>query len=383
MILAATIDIRQAAERTWDAVIIGAGPAGAIAARGLAQAGQAVLLVDRVRFPRNKVCGCCINQRAVATLDTLGLGHVVRAHRSVPLKRLQLAVGGQKATLPLPGGVALSRREFDAALVEEAVQAGATPLMETRAHLGPCDGESRKVRLLRDGQHMMATARMVIAANGLAGNLLASETPLHAPHRSRLGAGTVVEDPPSAYESGTVFMACGRGGYVGLVRLEDGTLDVAAAFDPRFVAETGHLGKAAETILHQARLCAVPGLSDRVWRGTPLLTRRLKRPCGERVLAIGDAAGYVEPFTGEGIAWALTSGAAAVQWLTETHGARIDDWIRVYRRTVVKRQWLCKLVAAALRRPRFLRLGITVLARAPRLAAPLTWYLNAVPAPQR
>src|SRR5262249_23647918 len=60
MTLAATLDLMTTSERRWDAVVVGAGPAGALAARELARLGAAVLLVDRATFPRWKVCGCCL-----------------------------------------------------------------------------------------------------------------------------------------------------------------------------------------------------------------------------------------------------------------------------------------------------------------------------------
>ena len=58
----------MSATHTWDAVVVGAGPAGSMAALGLARAGAAVLLVDRATFPRPKVCGCCLNGAALAAL---------------------------------------------------------------------------------------------------------------------------------------------------------------------------------------------------------------------------------------------------------------------------------------------------------------------------
>lgn len=376
MTIAPTIDVGEAADRPWDAVVIGAGPSGALTARELARSGWAVLLVDRASFPRNKVCGSCINQRALAMLSVAGLEHVVRSRGAVPLRRMCLAVQGRQATILLPGGVALSRRQFDAALVEEAINAGAALLPETTASLAPCESGTRRLRLNHNGHQGQARSGIVIAANGLAGNLLAAEVPVQAARCSRLGAGALVDDPPDCYEPGTIYMACGLGGYVGLVRLEDGALDVAAAFDPRYVLEIGHLGKAAESLIQKAGLPRVPRLAERDWRGTPLLTRRLKQPCGDRVLAVGDAAGYVEPFTGEGIAWALESAAAAVKWLTQPDTLHACDWPRHYHRTITKRQWVCRIVAASLRRPRLVRAGISILARAPVLAAPILSYLN-------
>src|SRR5262249_26661731 len=66
--VSATLTLEEAARRSWHALVVGAGPAGATAARELARRGLDVLLVDRAAFPRWKVCGCCLNGNALATL---------------------------------------------------------------------------------------------------------------------------------------------------------------------------------------------------------------------------------------------------------------------------------------------------------------------------
>ena len=75
----------------FDALVIGAGPAGSVTARELARRGCRVLLVDKAHFPRAKVCGCCLNGAAAATLERLGLAHVVAD--AVPLNRVTVAAG--------------------------------------------------------------------------------------------------------------------------------------------------------------------------------------------------------------------------------------------------------------------------------------------------
>jgi 2-polyprenyl-6-methoxyphenol hydroxylase-like FAD-dependent oxidoreductase len=176
-------------------------------------------------------------------------------------------------------------------------------------------------------------------------------------------------------------MACSSGGYLGLVRLEDGRLDLGAAFDPAWVKAAGGLGPAAAATLDEAGLPPLPGLAGLPWRGTPHLTRRAPRLAAERAFVLGDAAGYVEPFTGEGMAWALAAGRAVAPLArravgTWTHDL-VQEWACQYRRTVARRQLACRILARALRYPRLFRGLVGALAWLPGLAAPLVWRLNA------
>ena len=90
MNLAATILPKAATHRLWDAIVVGAGPAGAMAARELARTGISVLLVDRARFPRYKVCGGCLNPRALRLLRKAGLGGLMARLGAVPLTKLRV-----------------------------------------------------------------------------------------------------------------------------------------------------------------------------------------------------------------------------------------------------------------------------------------------------
>jgi flavin-dependent dehydrogenase len=376
-------ELREAAG-PWDAVVVGAGPAGALAARELARRGRSVLLVDRAAFPRDKVCGCCLNARALATLRAVGLGELPARCGAIPLSQVRLAARGCGAILPLPGGAALARRRLDAALAEAAVEAGAVFLPGTQAALAGLAAGGRSVVLRRGEEEVRATARVVLAAGGLGSRLLADEPGLQARpgEGSRIGAGAVAEAAPDFYAPGTIFMACGTGGYAGLVRLEDGRLDVAAALGPALVRRAGGPGAAVEGILAEARYPPVPGLAGLDWRGTPALTRRPERTAGERLFVLGDAAGYIEPFTGEGIAWALDSAAGlaplAARACREWAPDLADEWAALHHRRVARRQRLCRAVAGFLRYPELMRVAIGVLAWAPVLAWPLIRRLNAV-----
>jgi flavin-dependent dehydrogenase len=373
--------LEEVAARLWDVVVVGAGPAGALAAYETARRGLGVLLVERAAFPRWKVCGSCLNGWALATLAGAGLGGLMDRLGAVPLDRLHLAARGRRARLPLPRGAALSRSAFDAALVEAAVAAGATFLPQTQAALAGTTAGARRVRLSQEGRQGELGARVVLAAGGLGTRLAVEEFTAPAETGSRIGAGAIADAGPAFYAPGTIFMAYGEGGYVGLVRLEDGRLDVAAALDPALVRRAGGLGQAAAGVLAEVGFPAVPDLAAAAWRGTPRLTRRASRLAAERVFVLGDAAGYIEPFTGEGIAWALAAAAAVAPLAARAahgwHPGLADDWARVYRRTIARRQLTCRAVTRLLRSAGLARVLIAVLARAPRLAGPLVRRINA------
>jgi flavin-dependent dehydrogenase len=224
---------------------------------------------------------------------------------------------------------------------------------------------------------------VVVAADGLRGRFLArtdSVTTIPG-HSARLGAGAIVESPPDFFESGTIYMACGQGGYVGLVRLENGRLDVAAALDITEIRAGHGPGAPIARLLAEAGW-PVPGDLERLnWHGTLPLAWRAKRIADNRVFGLGDAAEYFEPFTGEGIGRALTAGLAVAPIVERAANSWDDalqqEWTSVYRRCPGRGQFVCRLAAAVLRRPRMARSFIGVLSYAPALALPVVRYLDA------
>ena len=137
---------------TWDGIVIGAGPAGAMAARQLALAGRRVLLVEKKHFPRWKICGACLNGQALAALRSAGLGSLVTRLGGIGLDEFHVGFRGRTARLAMPEGVALSRSRLDAALVEAAIAAGARFLDETHAVVGEIRDRSRRVGLTHQGR---------------------------------------------------------------------------------------------------------------------------------------------------------------------------------------------------------------------------------------
>jgi menaquinone-9 beta-reductase len=353
---------------------VGAGPAGAFAAHQLAAGGARVLLVDKKRFPRSKVCGACLGAQALDILQSAGLELLVARQGGIAIDELQLGFRGRSARLRLAGGAVLSRARLDAALVKAAADRGAQFLEETEADVADVRAGVRHIRLVNGGQTVETTARVVLVAAGFGRYSAASGAAARTAIMpgSRVGAGCQVSGPDDSYEAGTIYMAVGRGGYVGVVRVEDGSLNVAAAFEPAFVRRLGTPGNAAKEVLAEAGFAPIAALESARWQGTPALTRQSDPLAQDRLFLLGDAAGYVEPFTGEGIGWALASALAvaplALQAIDQWDPRLVRSWSHVHRRLIGPRQNLCRAVAMVLRRPWLANLGFELCTRAPRAA---------------
>lgn len=377
------ISLNEVAGRCWDVLVVGAGLAGPVAARGLARRGCSVLLVDKAAFPRWKVCGACLNPYTLSILARQGMADLPQRCGAVPVRHMRLAVQGRQAEIALPGWKTLSRARLDNAMVAAAVDAGAVFLDGTQASLGPSRPDGRTVFLRQKQAEATASARLVLAADGLGSRLLAGEEAgeIASAPSSRVGAGVLADSAPGFYQDGVIYMAYGSAGYVGLVRQEDGRLNIAAALNVGHVRATHSPGAAAAELLREVGWPEVPDLPVLPWRGTPSLTRCAVKPASDRVLAIGDAAGYVEPFTGEGMGWALASGAAVVPLATDAvHAwcaARADEWSAVHRRSAARRERLCRAMTWVSRHPSVARALVGIVSYLPWLAAPLVRRVRA------
>lgn len=336
----------------WDAVVIGGGPAGAVSAIGLARRGRRVLLVEKSLFPRWKVCGACVGASGIAALGRMGLASALDDAGARDVPRVELLWRGERGGARLRGMRTISRNAMDTALVDAAVDAGVEVRFGVRAE-GSADGRVRLVGA--DGERDVRSS-VVVQAGGL---------------RAARGDGAAVRDGAwiglgvtrggEAYGDGSLVMAVGDRGYVGRIVTEDGRANWAAAVDPALVRACGSPGAAV------ARLLAgnASGLRAPVdgWVGTPALTRRVPVVEG-RVVRVGDAAGYVEPITGEGMSWAIVGGEALVPIADRAiAGQSLEAWTRRHARLMRGRRVRCGLVARGLRSPAAMRAAMVVLGR--------------------
>lgn len=282
----------------WDVVVVGAGPAGSSAARIAAARGRSVLLLDAARFPRYKTCGGGLIGVSLALLPPSTLAAVERRVATASFSLRGGSVRRVRSTRPF---LALARREvLDQALVDAAVEAGAT----FRDH-------TRVTRLEEDADGVVLTtaggsirADVVVGADGSAG-IVGRHVGVRI---ARSDLGLEVELAGVGHDwANRVHLDWGRdAGSYGWVFPKDDRLTVGVI---------QRKGEGAATREYLARLLDGLGLADRERMHDSGHLTRWREPGSPvrrgRVLTAGDAAGLLEPWTREGISFALRSGLAA------------------------------------------------------------------------
>jgi len=289
----------------FDAVIVGAGPAGSTAARELARAGARVCLLDRARFPRPKACGGALSPRVLRHLPP-GVDSLLRARVRRAVFTFQLGRPFEVIS-PVPMGYMVCRDEFDAWLRDRAEEAGASVREGAAVRSIERSGTAFAVRA--DGEEIRAS--WVIGADGANSLVAAQLLPRRLPARL---VALESEMPCDGDEmSDTVLVDVGRypGGYAWAFPKGD-RVNVGVMLD---YPQGRELRRTVEAFVQ-----GVPGLSPGAtvrWQSAPVAAPRLEPvPCaGTGVLLVGDAARLTDPFLGEGIYYAIRSGSLAADAL--------------------------------------------------------------------
>ncbi|WP_136625407.1 NAD(P)/FAD-dependent oxidoreductase [Mesorhizobium norvegicum] len=337
---------------TYDAVIIGAGPAGSSAALTLARRGWAVAIVEKSAFPRRKVCGEYVSASNIALLDHLEIGDAWRANAGPEIRRVGFFSGETCVEAPMPGakygppakdgfGRALGRDVLDTLLLQAARSAGAEIFQPCQAVAIDRDGDMQRVHIqARDDNSADETtlrAPVIVAAHG---SWEPGPLPSQLEKTSRPWdlLGFKAHFTGSSLAPDLMPLLAFPGGYGGMVLADRGRLSISCCIRRDMLArlrrnhssrrdgpkQDGQVSAADAVFRHLMASCR--GMSDALdgaRRDGPWLAAGPIRPgiraCYEGdIFRVGNAAGESHPIIAEGISMALQSG-----WLlaTELAGA--------------------------------------------------------------
>ena len=318
-----------------DVLVVGAGPGGSATAYHLARHGLEVLLVERARFPREKVCGDGLTPRAVVALERMGID---TAHPG--FERVHgMLIYSRRVTLRLPWpsldsfpdyGLVRTRSDFDELLARRAEKAGARLHEGTEAVEPILDGgwvRGARIRPTDGDEVTEVRARFVVAADGAAGRF-AAPAGVRRDARRPLGIAArryyrIPREPVPWLE---VWMDLWEGdlmlpGYGWLFPLPGGSVNLGAGLLNTFTK----FGDVSAQRVFDAFARSLPGewevgedTAEGEMRSGPLPMGFNRGPAGvPGMLVVGDANGGVNPFNGEGIAYAIEYGELAAELIHE------------------------------------------------------------------
>ena len=322
----------------YDVAIVGGGPAGATCAAFCAKAGLRVVVLEREKFPREKVCGDCLNPSIWPVLGRLQLEERVRGLPHANLERVEfIALNGRSVSVPLESEIAIKRSVFDAVLLQRAREFGAeiqeqvTLTSITRSNEWLLNNELR--------------ARCLVAADGRNSTVARLLGLLPRIEKERVALQAHVPLPRDFGHR--VALQLLPGGYSGQAPVNERELNVC------LVGRAASLRSMREWAAQKFHLPR-----DQQWRTITPLARHAISPAHRDLFLVGDAARVIEPFTGEGIYYALRSGELAAHAII--HGS---DYARAHAATYRQRLWINRLARFAVVSPRF---GSALLRFAPR-----------------
>jgi flavin-dependent dehydrogenase len=361
-------------ESMYDLIVIGGGPAGTSAAITAARSGARVLLLERGRFPRHKVCGEFVSAESLDLLAALlDSRHAPLLHQAVAIPRARLYLDGRVLETAVdPPAASIARLDLDAALWHSAESAGVDARQQVHVQgvvqSRPETGPFRILTATGDFE-----ARALVNASGRWSNLNASPPPQGTVHEKWLGLKAHFAEPSPEASVDLYFF---DGGYCGVqpvdVNSENSDSENSNGRSSNSQQDSQPAGRRLENRRPQnhrpqnhgrVNACAMvrrevgstltqvfarhPALRERSrrWRllsdpvGTSPLIFRDPQPQRDGVLMAGDAAGFVDPFVGDGISLALRSGSLAAQCLTPflTGELPLQDAAQQYRQIYEQR----------------------------------------------
>lgn len=316
----------------YDAIIIGGGPAGSSAAISLSQRGARVLVVEEKRMPRGKLCGEFITPECFPSLERFGVMDRMLAAGAQKVTRVSLITSNgnslqthiSKMSKDAPWAMSLSRARFDQILFERAREVGAECVESVAVRNCLFDGEHPsgvEALSLADGKQVSFKARFIIDASGRNSRLMFGKRERVAGRRGSRLYALKAHLKGVALTSESVELFFFRQGYGGLSPVEQGLVNLCFIVDERTLRTGGSDPlRIIETSLMnnriaRERLRAVAVVGK--WYSAGPLTFGRKRLARNGIIAIGDASGMIDPFTGTGIQIAVRTGEMAADAIRE------------------------------------------------------------------
>src|SRR5947199_420037 len=337
----------------FDVAIVGGGPAGSSCAAFCARGGLRTLVLEREKFPREKVCGDCLNPSCWPVLERLGL---VAPVRDLPHSKLDsvefIAIGGRNVIVDLPSGddceLSVKRSLFDNLLIKRAQELGAHVREETTVTALSHHGNWR----IETARGENFSARILIGADGRNSTVARLCNLLPPPARERVALQAHIALPQNF--GGRVVLQFLPEGYSGQAPVNETELNLCLVGTPPTISR---LRRWAERHFEIT--------SDQPWRTITPLTRSPVSCAHENLFFLGDAARVVEPFTGEGIYYAIRSGELAAIAISkiirgEDQQATLREFARACAEMYRGRLWINRLARAAVLSPRIASLLLRV-----------------------
>lgn len=309
--------------RNADIMVIGAGPGGSAVSYFLSKAGLKVILLDKARFPRDKTCGDGIPPRGLQVLNEMGvLKHINEAGYRLDVVKVT-SPSGKHTELPIPQmphglsyALIVPRMKLDHMLLEHALGAGA--VFHEGVHVSQVQSESDEVTAKSENGTTWR-AKMVVIATGASSALLRNIHILSNTPQSAVAARAYFENIPNLEPKfHFVFSKAVLPGYGWVFPVSDSLANIGVGFT---IASRRRKGASSPVPVFN-QFVASPLMRDLLngaqqvgpIKSFPLRMDFLTAPTyGERILLVGEAAGLVNPLTGDGIDYALETGKIAAE----------------------------------------------------------------------